>query len=417
MTLIAGCLPSVPDCTRIFYVTASKLAEFRIFVALQPTADDMTPDFLSPFTFEFCLLTLFALSALIQLLYFWIIFSRLAFYKRKPLPSQRRPVSVVVCARNEYRNLKKNLPTLLDQIYDDFEVVVVNDSSGDDTDYLLKSFADQYPRLKVVHFRQHLNFFSGKKFPLSIGIKSATHEHLLLTDADCRPNSPYWIREMQSCFREGTDLVLGYGRYEAGKGMLNRLIRFDTVYVAMQYLSYAMAGLPYMGVGRNIAYKKSLFYKAGGFVSHYRIPSGDDDLFVNQVAKKSNTRVSFIPESHTVSTAKNTLTGWFYQKRRHFGTGRYYKKKHKFLLSFYYLSLLLFYALFIVLIFSQYNIYLLLSIFLIRMFSALFLFKKCMLRLEERNLLVYLPVFELFFLFFNPLVSLSAYIFKEQRWK
>lgn len=377
----------------------------------------MIEEMLNPGSGLFYVFLLYCLATLIQLVFYLGIFSRLAFFKKKSKRTDRQAVSVVVCARNEYHNLKKYLPQLLDQIYDNFEVVVVNDSSDDETEYLLKTFSEHYPNLKVVHFRQNLNFFSGKKFPLSLGIKTAQNDILLLTDADCRPNSPYWIREMQSVFTEETQVVLGYGKYEIRKGLLNKLIRFDTVHVAMQYLSYALSGIPYMGVGRNLAYRKSLFYQAGGLVKHYQLSSGDDDLFINEVAQRKNTRVELIPESHTVSNAKTSFSSWVKQKRRHITTGKYYKLRHKCLLGTYFISQFLFYGLFILLIIMGYNVYLLLALFFLRTCCTLFIFKKCMNRLDEKNLLLYLPVFELFFLLFNPVLSLSASILKEDKWK
>jgi cellulose synthase/poly-beta-1,6-N-acetylglucosamine synthase-like glycosyltransferase len=377
----------------------------------------MIEELLNPGSTQFYVFILFCLATLVQLAYYWGIFSRLAFNSKKSKRSDHQAVSVVVCARNEFHNLKKNLPQLLDQMYDNFEVVVVNDSSDDETEYLLKTYCDQYPNLKVVNFRQNLNFFKGKKFPLSLGIKSAKNDILLLTDADCRPNSPYWIREMQSAVTDNTDVLLGYGKYEIHKGLLNKLIRFDAVSIAMKYLSLALAGMPYMGVGRNLCYRKSLFYKAGGFISHYQMVSGDDDLFINQVANTKNTRVEIVPESHTVSASKTTFSDWFKQKRRHITTGKYYKLKHKLLLGGNAVSLFLFYGLFIYLIITGYNYIVLLVLFLLRLGSALVIFKNCMNRLEERNLLLYLPVFELFFLIYYPIISLSAAVLKEDKWK
>jgi len=219
-------------------------------------------------------------ALLVQLIYYWFIFSRLAFYNasKRPVSDQKLPVSVVICAKNEYHNLVRFLPLILEQEYAAFEVVVVNDASDDDTFYLLRELSDKYSRLNVVNIHQNLNFFVGKKFPLSIGIRSARYDTVLLTDADCFPAGPHWIDSMQSVFTAKTGIVLGYGAYIAQPGLLNKLIRFDTLHVAMQYMSLALAGLPYMGVGRNLAYHRELFFNSGGFMKHYKITSGDDDL-------------------------------------------------------------------------------------------------------------------------------------------
>ncbi|HPG33135.1 MAG TPA: glycosyltransferase, partial [Lentimicrobium sp.] len=202
-------------------------------------------------------------ALLIQLAYFWLIFSRLAFYNsaKRPVNEAKEPVSVIICAKNEYHNLVRFLPAILEQNYPEFEVVVVNDASDDDTFYLLRELADKNPRLKVINITQNLNFFTGKKFPLSIGIRSAKYDVVLLTDADCYPAGPEWLAGMQAAFTGKTEIVIGYGPYAPQPGLLNKLIRFDTLMVAVQYMSLALSGMPYMGVGRNLAYHKSLYFK------------------------------------------------------------------------------------------------------------------------------------------------------------
>jgi cellulose synthase/poly-beta-1,6-N-acetylglucosamine synthase-like glycosyltransferase len=277
----------------------------------------------------------------LQLIYFWGIFARFAFYRRKEKIVTAQPVSVVICAKNEYYNLKNNLPLILNQDYPDFEVVVVNDASDDETIFLLQDLEREHKRLKVVNITQDLNFFKGKKFPLSLGIKSAKHELLLLTDADCIPSGPNWIKEMAGNFDSKTEIVLGYGPYEKKNNLLNMIIRYETIMTAVQYFSYALAGMPYMGVGRNLAYRKSLFIKHKGFISHYTIKSGDDDLFINMAATGKNTKIEVHPDSYTFSPAKNIFRDWWYQKRRHLSTGKYYKPKHKFVLGVYSGSLVL----------------------------------------------------------------------------
>jgi glycosyltransferase involved in cell wall biosynthesis len=360
---------------------------------------------------------LFAVSSLVQVAFYWILFSRLAWFREMGKESDRRGVSVVICARNEYYQLKENLPLILDQDYPEFEVVVVNNSSDDDSAFFLNRIAETNPRLKVVEIKENLNFFSGKKFPLSIGIKSAKYDLILLTDADCRPSGRNWIALMEASFMPGTEIVLGYGAHESQKGILNRLIRFDTIQIGIQYFSYALAGIPYMGVGRNMAYLKHVFYGQKGFTSHYRIPSGDDDLFINRVARGSNTRICIAPGSFTSSEAKKTLTQWAFQKRRHLSTGRYYRFIHKFLLGSYIGSQVLFYCLSVVLLIFLYNIVLVFAIFAVRLASQLIIFRKCMTRLQDRELWYLAPVLEPAILVINSYLSVTNYFVRPNRWK
>ncbi len=251
-----------------------------------------------------------------------------------------KPVSVVISARNEEKNLMQNIPIIMDQDHPDFELVIVNDSSWDDTEAILKALSLRYPRIKIVNLDEEKQNMQGKKFALTLGIKAAKHDIILVTDADCYPLSNSWIKEMTDHMDDKKQLSLGFSPYHRHPGWLNRIIRFDTLMIGAHYLGFAKAGRPYMGVGRNLAYTKELFFKVGGFKSHYGIASGDDDLFVNQVANAHNTIVVAAPESQTISEPKETWQNWFVQKRRHFTTLPHYKGGNKRLLALWPLSFL-----------------------------------------------------------------------------
>jgi cellulose synthase/poly-beta-1,6-N-acetylglucosamine synthase-like glycosyltransferase len=243
-----------------------------------------------------------------------------------------QPVSVVIAARNEEKNLLENVPKIMAQRHPNFEVIIVNDSSWDDTAEVLKALSLSYPELHVIHIDEEKQNMHGKKFAITLGIKAAKNDIILLTDADCEPASNDWITEMTSHLSGQKQLALGFSPYTRREGWLNRIIRFDTLMIGCQYIGFARSGSPYMGVGRNLAYHKDLFFKIGGFKSHYSIASGDDDLFVNQVANAKNTIATTSPESQTISIPKETWSAWFNQKRRHFSTSGMYKSSHKWML-------------------------------------------------------------------------------------
>lgn len=353
-----------------------------------------------------------------QLVCYWLVFSRLAFFRqgKQEVTEKKEPVSVIICAKNEYHNLVRFLPQILEQDYPDYEVVVVNDASDDDTFYLLRELSEKYPRLSVVNIAQNLNFFTGKKFPLSIGIRSARHEIVLLTDADCFPAGPNWIDSMQSAFTGKTDIVLGYGPYAPQPGLLNLLIRFDTLMVAVSYMSLALAGMPYMGVGRNLAYRKSLFFKVGGFIDHYKISSGDDDLFINQVSTGSNTRIQTKAEAYTFSKSKQSFSSWFRQKRRHLTTGGLYRTQHKIVLGLFSFTQLLFFVLLIALAILGVDWMLLTGIFVIRLISQLIIVKKSMIRLNEKHFFLLSPVFEIILMLINLILGISGLFSRKTQW-
>ncbi len=370
---------------------------------------------------EITLAALLLVSLLIQLVYYWILFSKLAFLRKQPpATTEQPPISVVIAARNEYHHLKKNLPAILEQKHPDFEVVVVNHASDDETADYLRELQNSYPQLKVVTIERDLNFFHGKKFPLSIGIKSATHEILLLTDADCKPASPYWISRMASNYNDQTEVILGYGPYVKEKGFLNRMIRYDTFLVALQYLSFALAGKPYMGVGRNLSYRKSLFLKNKGFIAHYSVASGDDDLFINEVAQKENTRVELSPEAFVYSEPKHTFGEWLLQKRRHLTTGKKYKLKFKFLLGTFSLSLGIYYLSVVILLSVTTNpilLYVVLGSVLFRLGSRIIIHKKVLKKLKEKQLLLFSLLWEPVHMLLMLVVGFLGLFTKTTQWK
>jgi len=344
----------------------------------------------------------FAAVTLIQLFYYLFFFIRVALYKSGPrLKSQQHPVSVIICARDEDENLARNLPGVLVQEYPStYEVTVINDNSVDDTKYILQELKKTFKeRLQVVELTQEAKLISGKKYPLSVGIKEANHEVLLLTDADCVPSSEHWVYKMQNAYDDHKEIVLGYGAYHKTKGLLNKLIRFETFHSAIQYLSYALAGLPYMGVGRNISYKKDVFIRNKGFASINHIPGGDDDLFVNKVATGKNTAIVIDKEATTYSIPKKTFGAWLRQKTRHYSTSKYYKPVHKFLLGLYSISHFLFYPLLIasaILFNWQWT----LIAFGIRLIVQAIIFYYAMKKLDEKDLWPWFLFFDLWMFFY-----------------
>ncbi|MDX1602880.1 MAG: glycosyltransferase [Salinimicrobium sediminis] len=301
------------------------------------------------------ILVAFVIIGLINLSYY-LGFFKFAFAPTDSFPSSKNlPVSVIICAKNEAENLRNFLPLILSQDHPNFEVVVINDASTDDTLEVLEEFEASNPKVKIVNVQNNEAFWANKKYALTLGIKKAKKPYLLFTDADCRPESNRWLQEMSAHFEEQKSIVLGYGGYLINtRSPLNKLIRFETLFTAIQYFSYASWGKPYMGVGRNLAYTSEEFYRQNGFANHLHVKAGDDDLFVNGAANKLNTALCLSPGGITRSVPKEDLKSWFQQKRRHVSIATHYKLEHKFLLGVFYTSQLIFWILFFVLLFSTY---------------------------------------------------------------
>jgi glycosyltransferase involved in cell wall biosynthesis len=355
---------------------------------------------------------LFLIAFLIQCYYYFFVFARVAFYKKKSLEAKAKmPVSVVICARNEADNLKLNLPCLLNQNYPHYEIIVVNDASQDDTADILMEFVQQYPHFRYTTIEKDEKFTHGKKLALTIGLKAARHEWVLLTDADCTVMSDKWLMNMQHHFTENKSVVLGYGGFFKEKSFLNKLIRFDCFMIALQYLGATLNGHPYMGVGRNLAYRKSLFFANKGFASHAHLLSGDDDLFVNEVATKKNIAVELSTESFTRSRSKPSFSLWFRQKRRHLTTSKLYRTGSKLFVGLESTSRFLFYSLLLTLILTN-NLFLDAALFLagFRLIYQWVILKFATVKLKEKGFWFIAPFFDILFLFIYFILFLYNFI-------
>ncbi|WP_240755149.1 glycosyltransferase [Pedobacter sp. SYP-B3415] len=367
--------------------------------------------------FDLILLAALAVCLLLQLYYTLFVHSRLLRHTSNESAPAIHPLSVIICARNEALNLEKFLPAVLAQDFPEFEVIVVNDRSWDGTADLLERMAASEQRLRIVTVSENDKFRAGKKFAVTMGIKAAKYDWLVFTDADCIPTSDQWLRHMQVPASPQTEIVLGYSPYIRKRGLLNALVRFETFFTAVNYLSFALKGMPYMAVGRNMAYKKSLFFKNKGFAAHMHIPSGDDDLFVNANATSSNTEIRIAADAHVWSEPKTTWLTYLRQKKRHVGAGKFYKKKHQFILTTQIVSQFLFYVLLGAGLCFQDTRYPALSIGLFSVVVRSLVYPRLLSRLNCRGLRWWFPLLDPILFLFLTFNGLIAIFIKKVQWK
>jgi cellulose synthase/poly-beta-1,6-N-acetylglucosamine synthase-like glycosyltransferase len=375
------------------------------------------PDFEGSLVFIFFIV--FSSLAGLHLLYVVYFYSRLAFYKEKAadVSTNLPPISIIIAARNESDNLYKFLPYILKQDYPQFEVVVVNHQSMDESYHVLNAYKMEFPHLKIVEVERSRHLGVGKKLPLTLGVKAAQFEHLVFTDADCKPESEKWLQAMASKFSDKKQIVLGYGPYVQHKGLLNKIIRFDTAMIGMSYFSLAMARVPYMGVGRNFAYTKTVFNSVNGFKSHYSISSGDDDLFVQEAARKRNYTVQLKEESFCYSEPKKTWNDWITQKSRHYSTSSRYQFIKKALLGIYPLTLLLTWISFVILLFDSEYRWLTLAIFGFLLILKWWIQGMCFSKLKASRFIALFPLLDLMYAVAMPILYYTSEKSKQPKWK
>jgi len=362
------------------------------------------------------LLALLALCVLVQLYYCYVYFLPLARYK-DPVAEAVWPVSVIVAAHNEQENLLELLPLLLDQEYPEFEIILINDRSEDDTEFYASELERQYRHFRVVTVKKTPDYLNPKKYALALGIRAARYEHVLLTDADCRPCSQDWIKKMQSGYKNGTEVVLGYSPYAQLKGFLNHLVRYETLLSGIQYLSHANMGKAYMGVGRNLSYTKGCFFKNKGFASHIKTIGGDDDLFVRDAANNSNISIVIDKEGQTVSIPKKTFREWLIQKRRHMSVGGRYKAADRRRIGIFVVSNILFYIISIVVLVLSSHLAILGALISVRYLAVFPVYMLVARRLGDTISLLMLPLLDVVYFINYMFLGISVILYKKFRWK
>lgn len=345
---------------------------------------------------------------LVQAVFYLLPAFAIQKYEETKPKTDQPAASVIIACRNELQNLKSNLQFIINQKYPQFEIIIADDNSTDGTSDYIAQLAKTIPNVKLVENKE-----SGKKSALSYGIRAAAYEHLVFTDADCRPATEHWISGIMSQFDAENPLVLGYGEL-SGKTFTARFSSYDATLIALQYLGFASLGHAYMAVGRNIAYSRKLWDTIGGFGSHSDIASGDDDLFVRDATKHIRPTVCVSSEAKTNSPAKETFAKLMQQKSRHVSTSVRYSLTDKFLSGGEIVSRTLFFATAIAMLFINWKFAL--AFVIVRLvFVMLSLAKFCGTTKTDFNLFMSL-IFDIFAPIFYVALMFYGIFNREAKW-
>ena len=360
---------------------------------------------------------IFLVATVVQLLYHLFIFIRIWFYKESEHVNYK-PVSVIVSSKNQLDDLRSNLIYFLDQEYPKFEVIVINDASSDGTDDYLEELQKKYDYLKVVTntIQENDRFNKGKKFGITLAIKSATHDNLLFSDADSYPSSNQWIKKMQASFSSKNQIVLAYSRLVKRKGLLNRLLRYESVYLGLLSFSSALCGFSLLAQRRNIGYNRELFFSINGFFSHLNLSRGEAKLFVDEASNSSNTAVCLSAQAMTLSNKQKSYSEWFYHKRSYFHLSKRLRFSSLLILGMNFFSQFSFWMLIPVLLIYQINIQFVLLAFSLRFCMQYVVYWKMCKFTNEYSLLWFLPLYEISIMLIHFMLFLSTFIKKVNDW-
>ena len=356
---------------------------------------------------------------IINSLYFLFIFVRLSYFrhkiKEKPqFTNTVIPISVIICAKNEGETLFHSIEAIASQDYPNFEIILVDDHSSDNSLSIMEKLTKYYDFIHFFSAPDQIKDAPGKKAALAYGISKAKNKLLLMTDADCQPASKNWIQLMVNQL-QNKEIVLGYGPTSKKPGLINRFFQFETFITAVQYFSYSLANIPYMGVGRNLLYKKSLFEKSNGFKTHLELASGDDDLFIQSVADQHNTSICLKPEAFMYSEGPESFRQFIKQKLRHSSTSYNYSWLHKILLFLFAFSHLSFYIMISFLLIV--NLKFALIIYFPFITVRWMILWPIMQKLNENNLKLIFPILDFIFAVYILIMAILSPFANTNQWK
>lgn len=358
---------------------------------------------------------IFIVCTAIQIGYY-LIFSKILFLKKNELKNQNIPISVIIFVKNSAKNLPDFLPSIIDQNYSNFEIILIDNESSDETPEIIHSFIEKHSNIRLVSVENNETFWGNKKYALTLGIKAAKHEYLLFIEPTCKPVSEHWIMEMSQQFSEKKSIVLGYVSYEYQKTIVNFIIRFYHLIKAAQYLNFAKLGIPMMADGKNLAYQKKEFYKAKGFIYHIKQELGEDDLFIRDAANNINTAICIDKNSVTENLMPFSFFDWFHFQRKKMFLLKKFKTSHRFLIGLFSVSKFICYLFGIILLLfysSEIVLPLFVSYFLVQ-FIVIGLISK---KLTEKNLIFFLPFLDISFLLIQISIFIANFVVKPAHWK
>lgn len=358
----------------------------------------------------------FITCSIIQVTYLVTFFSFLSQSKNGRKTKINTPVSVIIFGKDQGENLLKLLPSILEQEHSVFEIVLINNSSSDETNDIIQSFSEKHTAIKVVEVENNEAFWASKKYALTLGIKASSYDHLLFTNASCNPVSKNWISEMSKNFTSKKEIILGYKKYQKENSLMNIFVRFENLISAIKCFGFAKKGFPYMAFEGNLAYKKATFFKVKGFINHMKINAGLENLFIKDAANKENTTFCLSENSFTETSAPKLFSKWFSDKKEAAFIKKKYKYKHRLLLDVFAFTKIIFYVLAITLFFT-YPYKIILSIVLFYFILNYILIGFSAKKLKEPQIIFFLPFLEIGLMLFQISIFIANLTSKPTHWK
>ena len=245
---------------------------------------------------ELVLLTVFGVLFLLRLLHLFLFTGRVLFRKKVDNnEAEKKPLSLILTIRNEEENLKNNLPKILSLENIDFEMVVVDDFSQDNSYLILGLLKDRYKRLTISALNQETKF--STKLALNIAIKATNNKWILTVPVSLAEVAAEWLDYISQATNNEKNVVIGYSTVARSKGFYNRLTRIENYFSYLKSTGYILNGIPFVYSVENVAFQKEKYFEIGGFGQKVTEHYANLELVINSFIRKKTTAVLFNKES------------------------------------------------------------------------------------------------------------------------
>lgn len=334
-----------------------------------------------------------------------VVIRYIYFYKltkcKSVLSGSLHSVSLVIIAKNDAKFLETNLDLFLNQAYENFEVIVVDDGSYDGTASLVAKYMQKYPILRLTTITPDKKFQHTKKFAVNVGLKAAKNDIVIFTDANCYPCSKNWIDNIQAGFVDGVDVVISYANFVSDNSLLGKFIIYDKLCNFLRFSSFACFDKAIRGDFLNLAFRRDVFISSNSYRGDALSEEGIDVLPIIKLKKSKNISIIINKTSKIYVDYIDIKKEWMYYKLLYFKSMKYYSPFLKLLINII-PSVILITNLVLLITFINTDYVMLLSILVSLYFVSMYVYKIICLRFFDiKGINFLIPIFEIYRLYSN----------------
>ena len=239
---------------------------------------------------EMVLLAAYAGVFIIQMYFLLGVYLKLAWHKKENFNPAPHQVTIMLSLRNEEERIREMMTKFTELPFEDYQVMVINEVSEDNTLEILNVLAETNPRIKVTSLSQETRFM--EKQAINIGLKGAQSPWIVQLPPTTGSISQEWLTKLTGLLDKDTDAVIGYTNVERNKGFRNLLCRMERFHQFMLSGSWILAGMPFVFSENNVLFNKSMYFDTLGFRQKLNRNFANLELIFNENFKPNRIKVS-----------------------------------------------------------------------------------------------------------------------------